>query len=306
MAKKKGRSEKKTDWLGRSYIQHYDSSGKKSGRSERKETIFGTKYTQHYDSGGNRTGRSERKETWLGREYTQKYDRDGNKRGTSEKKSTWLGGKYTQHYDSDGRKTDWSEKKETWLGGQYVQRYGDDTTRPGQHYQTAQSSGTGGSYGASYSNAGLSSAATDKHTSALPQSEKASSVAFPTATVLGILLFLTGIAYYRTYVSPPLATIIDIRNYRGTVDNKYPIRMHLRKEGHALTGSYVYLKYKIPIRLSGTIDERGIFTAYGYEKSGKLIDTFTGTLNGGTELTGNMTRQRDKRVMPFHVYESNR
>jgi len=33
MAKKKGRSEKKTGFFGGSYIQHYDSSGKKSGRS---------------------------------------------------------------------------------------------------------------------------------------------------------------------------------------------------------------------------------------------------------------------------------
>jgi hypothetical protein len=127
MANKKGRSEKKKDWLGRDYVQHYDSKGSKSGRSERKETWLGKKYTQHYDAKGEKRGQSEKKETWLGKKYTQKYDAKGEKSGRSENKETWLGKKYTQHYDSKGNKTDWSENKETWLGGRYRQRYSNDT-----------------------------------------------------------------------------------------------------------------------------------------------------------------------------------
>jgi hypothetical protein len=126
MAKKKGRSEKKKDWLGRSYIQHYDADGDKSGRSERKETFWGKKYTQHYDSSGTKRGRSERKETWLGGNYTQKYNSQGEKSGTSEKKTTLLGKTYTQHYDSEGTETERSERKQAWYGKQYIERYGDD------------------------------------------------------------------------------------------------------------------------------------------------------------------------------------
>jgi SH3 domain-containing protein len=129
MANKKGKSEKKKDWLGKSYIQHYDSKGNKSGRSERKETFFGKSYTQHYTAKGEKRGKSEKKKTWLGREYTQKYNAKGEKTGRSENKETWLGSAYRQHYDAKGNKTDWTERKETWLGKKYVQRYGEDAKR---------------------------------------------------------------------------------------------------------------------------------------------------------------------------------
>jgi hypothetical protein len=126
MAKKKGRSEKKKDWLGRPYIQHYDANNNESGRSERKKTVWGKNYTQHYDSNDDKRGRSERKETLLGRSYTQKYNLQGEKSGTSEKKNTLLGKTYTQHYDSEGNQTDRSERKQTWFGKQYIERYGND------------------------------------------------------------------------------------------------------------------------------------------------------------------------------------
>ena len=45
--KKSGRSEKKTNFWGKTYTQHYDAKGNKSGRSERKEGFWGNKYTQH-------------------------------------------------------------------------------------------------------------------------------------------------------------------------------------------------------------------------------------------------------------------
>jgi len=174
MANKKGRSEKKTTFFGREYIQHYDSKGNKSGRSEKKTGFFGNKYTQHYNSGGEKTGRSEKKQTWLGKTYTQKYDARGEKSGRSEKKETWYGKKYTQHYDSDGKKTDWTERKETWYGKPYVQRYGEDTSRTSSSSSgyTASSSShraTGSSYSsngsAGYASRGSSSASSSSASS---------------------------------------------------------------------------------------------------------------------------------------------
>ncbi len=41
--------------------------------------------------------------------------------------------------------------------------------------------------------------------------------------------------------------------------------MSLRKEGNGLAGSYVYLKYRIPIELRGTIDEANNVVIYGYD-----------------------------------------
>jgi hypothetical protein len=125
MAYKKGRSEKKTDWLGNKYIQHYDSKGKRSGKSIFKEGFFGNKYTQHYDSKGNKRGKSEKKESFWGKTYTKKYNTKGDKSGWSEKKEGFFGNKYIQHYDAKGNKTDRSVKKEGFWGNQYIERFGD-------------------------------------------------------------------------------------------------------------------------------------------------------------------------------------
>ncbi|WP_448873146.1 hypothetical protein [Desulfobulbus propionicus] len=122
MAYKKGKSEKKTDWLGNKYIQHYDSKGNKSGKSVSKEGFFGNKYTQHYDSKGEKRGKSEKKEGFFGNKYTQKYDSKGEKSGRSEKKKGFFGNKYTQHYDVNGNKTDRSVSKEGFWGNRYVER----------------------------------------------------------------------------------------------------------------------------------------------------------------------------------------
>lgn len=169
MGKKRGRSEKKTDWLGTTYIQHYDSSGNKSGRSERKTDWLGDKYTQHYDSKNNKRGKSEGKKDWLGDKYTQKYNANGEKSGRSEKKKDWLGDKYTQHYDSRGNETDRSEKKKDWLGSTYVQRYtdrGDNTSAAG--HTTRGSSGTRAPTSSTYVSADVGSHGSSVATSSRP------------------------------------------------------------------------------------------------------------------------------------------
>lgn len=138
MAHKKGKSERKTDWLGNKYIQHYDSRGNKSGKSVLKEGFFGNKYTQHYDAEGDKRGKSEKKEGFFGKKYTQKYNSKGDKSGRSEKKEGFFGNKYTQHYDSNGNKTDRSVKKEGLWGNQYVERYSDKPD-PSSHETASRS-----------------------------------------------------------------------------------------------------------------------------------------------------------------------
>lgn len=144
MANKKGKSEKKTSFWGKEYVQHYDSKGNKSGRSERKETFWGKKYTQHYDSKGEKRGKSEKKETWTGKEYTQKYNTRGEKSGKSENKEGFFGNQYRQHFDQQGNKTDWSENKETFFGNKYRQRYGDE--KPKAPRVTSSARAGSGSY----------------------------------------------------------------------------------------------------------------------------------------------------------------
>lgn len=160
MAYKKGKSEKKTDWLGNKYIQHYDSKGNKSGKSVSREGFFGNKYTQHYGSKGEKKGRSEKKEGFFGNKYTQKYNSTGDKSGTSEKKEGFFGNKYTQHYDDKGNKTDRSIRKEGFWGNRYVERYSDNPEA--SSHETASNgpdrrySGGGGGYSGSSSSSSSS------------------------------------------------------------------------------------------------------------------------------------------------------
>ncbi len=115
-----GYSEKKTDWLGNEYIQHYDDHGNRICTSEEKTDWFGNEYVQHYDEERNRTGTSEEKTGWFGNEYVQHYDEARNRTGTSEEKTGWFGNEYVQHHDEERNRTGTSEKKTDWLGNEYV------------------------------------------------------------------------------------------------------------------------------------------------------------------------------------------
>jgi hypothetical protein len=185
MANKRGKSEKKTTFWGKEYVQHYDSKGNKRGRSEQKETFFGKKYTQHYDTKGEKRGHSEKKETWTGRQYTQKYNASGEKSGRSEKKTGFFGNKYTQHYDREGQKSDWTERKETFFGKKYNQRYGDEPSS-----RSSASSGPGNtskSYGGTYGSSGATSYARSSYASPPSASAGGSSSIRPGA-VIGLLI----------------------------------------------------------------------------------------------------------------------
>lgn len=119
-----GRSEKKTDFLGNEYIQHYDDRGQPIGRSEVKKDFWGDEYVQHYDNKGQVIGRSEQRESILGGTYTQHYDNKGQATGRSEERESILGGTYTQHYDNQGQTTGRSEQRESFFGGTYTQHTG--------------------------------------------------------------------------------------------------------------------------------------------------------------------------------------
>jgi len=213
MGKKRGRSEKKTDWFGNTHIQHYDSKGNKTGRSERKTDWLGRKYTQHYDSKGDKTGRSEKKEDWLGNKYTQKYNAKGEKSGRSEKKEGWVGNKYVQHYDASGNKTDRSEKKEDWLGNSYVERYTDKPSggRP-QDAGTRRNSYRAGA--APYSTNSYDRSGTSPHAGVHDSSSSPPSLlmglfviggiglaAIVVFVLLGLLFIASGISGRQSYVS---------------------------------------------------------------------------------------------------------
>jgi len=152
------RSEKKTDFLGNEYIQHYDERGLPAGRSEERERLFGGKYIQHYDNKGQPIGTSEEYERLFGGKYTQHYDKKGLPSGTSEKHERLFGGKYTQHYDNKGLPSGRSEEYEGILGGKYTQHSGISQHSSRSSVSSASSASAGySSTGTSHSSANHSS-----------------------------------------------------------------------------------------------------------------------------------------------------
>jgi hypothetical protein len=119
----KGWSEKRTDFFGDEYVQHFDEDGNEAGWSQTKEGFSG-EYTQHHDNDGNEVGWSEEKDGVLVDQYTQHYDNDNNEVGWSEEKEGVLVDCYSQHYDSDNNETGWSEEKRGVLVDRYTQHHG--------------------------------------------------------------------------------------------------------------------------------------------------------------------------------------
>jgi len=117
---------------------------------------------------------------------------------------------------------------------------------------------------------------------------------------------LAGVALLRTNVFTHAANIIDVRTYRGAVAKRYPLKMNLRKDRNVLSGTYEYSKYKRPIRLSGKVGANGNITVYGYDRKGAVIEVFRGIPGAHNDIRGTMTRQRDKKIMPFQLSESGR
>lgn len=118
-----GWSEKKTDWLGNEYTQHYDDDGNKTGWSEQKTGWLGDEYTQHYDTNDEKSGWSEDRKGIITENYVQHYDNESNKIGWSENKEGIITEHYVQHYDQNDDKSGWSETKRGIIVDRYVQHY---------------------------------------------------------------------------------------------------------------------------------------------------------------------------------------
>jgi uncharacterized protein YecT (DUF1311 family) len=54
--------------------------------------------------------------------------------------------------------------------------------------------------------------------------------------------------------------VTSTRDYRGTIDSKLPIRMHIVRAGSSLRGAYVYEKSSGTIDLAGQVGDDGTFT----------------------------------------------
>lgn len=91
------------------------------------------------------------------------------------------------------------------------------------------------------------------------------------------------------------------KTFAGFINNKYGIRMSLRRVGHSLSGTYFYTRHNINISLNGTIDDNQNVELSGYDEAGTMIDVFKGQLISSNSLEGTWSKPDGSRSLPFQL-----
>lgn len=115
-----GRSERRTDYLGEEYTQHYDEKGNRIEKTFSRTDLFGETYLEHRDNEGNIIGDSRTYNDMFGDEYLRHRNRSGDFVGTSKNGTDFFGDAITTHLDSNGNVTGKSTPRTDVLGNRYV------------------------------------------------------------------------------------------------------------------------------------------------------------------------------------------
>jgi len=89
------------------------------------------------------------------------------------------------------------------------------------------------------------------------------------------------------------------KSFTGFINNKYGVRMSLRRMGNTLSGTYFYIRHNINITLNGTISSDQEFEMYGYDEGGTMIDIFKGHLISSNALEGTWSKPDGSKSLPF-------
>jgi hypothetical protein len=86
------------------------------------------------------------------------------------------------------------------------------------------------------------------------------------------------------------------KSFSGFINNKYGIKMNIRRSGNSLSGTYFYTRHNIT--LNGTIDGNQNVELYGYDEAGTMIDIFKGQLISNN-LEGTWSKPDGSKSLPF-------
>jgi hypothetical protein len=89
------------------------------------------------------------------------------------------------------------------------------------------------------------------------------------------------------------------KTFTGFINDKYGIRMNLRRINNSLSGTYFYTRHNINITLNGTIGSDQEFELYGYDEGGTMIDIFKGQLISSNVLEGTWSKPDGSKSLPF-------
>ncbi|MBD0255061.1 MAG: hypothetical protein ICV83_05015 [Cytophagales bacterium] len=130
---------------------------------------------------------------------------------------------------------------------------------------------------------------------------------------LGLLLCLAAFSLRpgdcKAQTAPPATTPAKAvgaagKTYAGSIAGKYPITMHLRRDGTALTGSYAYTKVGQEIRLAGTVQADGTFSLREYDNKGQVTGEFAGRIGAGGDVTGTWRKPGSDNTLSLALRET--
>lgn len=118
---------------------------------------------------------------------------------------------------------------------------------------------------------------------------------------LFLLLFLVG--FNAITWAQKTTTDLIYKRFVGTINEKYPIVLHLTQEQKQCYGSYYYEKVGQNLILSGSCSKNAVRLSE-YNRESKLSGIFVGTINGNT-FSGIWKNGVDSsKTMPFSVTEN--
>jgi hypothetical protein len=102
----------------------------------------------------------------------------------------------------------------------------------------------------------------------------------------------------------PAPAVGAVKTYAGSIAGKYPITMHLRRDGTALTGSYAYTKVGQEIRLAGTVGADGTFSLREFDDKGQVTGEFAGKIGAGGSMTGTWRKPGSDKTLSLALREA--
>lgn len=91
-----------------------------------------------------------------------------------------------------------------------------------------------------------------------------------------------------------------VSNYKGTIDNQYPIKMEFIKFTNSVGGSYQYDGKNMALRLKGSMEDTGEIKMSELNSEGEETGFFEGKMVG-EQITGTWYNRKRTKSMPFSL-----
>lgn len=94
-----------------------------------------------------------------------------------------------------------------------------------------------------------------------------------------------------------------VRVFDGKINNKFVIRMTLRRTGKELSGEYHYANHGINLSLRGLVDDSNNLVLNEFDGQGNQTGVFKGRFVSDAEMSGTWSKPNGDKAQPFSLKE---